>query len=149
MANLSISVEIQNVSVSVTPRAPIIVSIDRGATGPQGPAGPSGSGPAPIAFSYGDASPRAIYTPASNITVYAVYIVIDTPFDGAGAALSVTAGATTLMASSSNAPANGGDYEAAPAALITAGTNIVLTIVPGSGASQGAGRIIFETFPSS
>lgn len=110
----------------------------------QGPPGVSAALP-PVAFAFGDASPRSVYTPPRGLLVKAVRLLIDTAFNGAGAALQLQAGAKVLMPAGLNDPLNVGEYESSPQADVAAGTPFVLTINPGAGATQGAGRLIFET----
>ena len=110
----------------------------------QGPAGSSAALP-PVAFAFGDASPRAVYTPPAGVLVIGVRLLIDTAFNGVGAALQLQAGAKVLMPAALNDPATVGEYESSPRADVPAGSAFVLTINPGAGATQGAGRLIFHT----
>lgn len=122
-----------------------------GAAGPAGPTGPQGAsgavaGRVVVPFAYGDATPQPIYTAPDAGTSLMLRVVIDTPFNGVGAALQIGTAASpdALMGTAGNDPATAATYEAAPDAILTTGEQILLTIVPGTGATQGAGRIIFD-----
>lgn len=110
----------------------------------QGPAGSSSALPS-VAFAFGDASPRAVYTPPAGALVIGVRLLIDTAFNGLGAALQLQAGARVLMPATLNDPLTVGEYESSPRADVPAGSAFVLTVTPGAGATQGAGRLIFQT----
>lgn len=100
-----------------------------------------------VGFSYGDA-PRTIYAVPDDRLAYLVRLVIDTPFDGAGAAIAVgTAGdAGALMPPDANDPTVAASYEFASNAELALGDAVQLTITPGFGAMQGAGRIILDAY---
>lgn len=130
-------------------RASVVVKGFQGVPGPKGAPGDSSAatGRAVVPFAFGDASPLPVFTPAVNCTDILVRLVIDTPFNGAGAALKLgtVAQPEALLAASHNDPTAAGGYEAAPDAALVAGVPIVLSIVPGTGATQGAGRAIFDS----
>ena len=101
-----------------------------------------------IDFTFGDASPSPIYTILETSANVLLRIVIRTPFNGVGAALSLNAvSGPTLLASGAVAPSIAGGYEAAPDVVLVAGDVIQLVITPGSGATAGAGSIIVDTIP--
>lgn len=119
----------------------------KGDQGDIGPAGPSGTGQvAPIAFSYGDASPAPIYTPSANCIADVVQAVIRVPFNGVGALIAVGTAADPelLMPYAYNAPGQVGTYEVSPDVVLLAGVAIILTIVPGAGAVAGSGHIMLN-----
>jgi len=129
-------------------RAAVVVA---GFVGPRGGKGDPGdsstaTGRVVVPFAFGDASPAAIFTPAANCTDVLARLVIDTPFDGVGAALKLGTGANAeaLIAAAHNDPAQAAGYEAAPDASLAAGQPVLLTITPGAGATRGAGRVIFD-----
>lgn len=130
-------------------RANVVVKGFRGPPGPKGDPGDSSTatGRAVVPFAFGDASPVTIFTPAANCTDVMARLVIDTPFDGVGAALKLgTAGQPeALIAASQNDPATVGGYEVVPDAALGQGAPVVLTIIPGTGATRGAGRVIFDS----
>lgn len=114
----------------------------------------AGSGPGsnpPINFSYGDASPATIFTVPVDSEVVSVQLQIETPFDGVGAQVRIgTSGLPgRLLDTFHSDPSVAGVYEATPRVQLAAGTQILLTITPGSGASAGTGQIILETLPIS
>ena len=123
-----------------------------GVQGPKGSKGDPGdssaaSGRAVVAFAFGDASPLPVFTPAADCTGILVRLLIDTPFDGVGAAIRIGTAAQpdALMGSGDNDPATVGGYEVAPDLELISGTPIVVSITPGAGASKGAGRIVFDS----
>jgi len=94
-------------------------------------------------FYYGDATPVIIWTYGMDTTVRYVTLSIDTAFDGTGAQIKVgdSAHDDILMSSGQNLPGEVGAYETTPMRAYTSGAHIVLTIVPGSGATQGSGEL--------
>ena len=108
------------------------------------------SGRAVIPFAFGDATPTNVYiaTEAGNLAM--VGVVIDTPFDGAGAALEVGDGITPDLYLSADDidPAMAASYQAVPDVDVPAGSAVSLTITPGAGATAGAGRVIINIIPN-
>lgn len=104
-----------------------------------------------IDFSYGDASPVVVHTVADAAEVIAVSLQIEQAFNGAGAAISLGTAASPglLFSSAMNNPAVVGVFEFSPREEIPVGTDIILTITPGAGASQGAGQIFIQATPAS
>jgi hypothetical protein len=100
-----------------------------------------------VSFAFGDASPAPIFAAPAGCTDILARLVIDTPFDGVGAALKLgTSGSPELLIpAANNDPTTAAGYEAAPDVALSSGEAIVLTIVPGTGATQGAGRVIFDS----
>ena len=117
-----------------------------GAQGIQGIPGPSGVGVLEIAFAFGDATPKNLVVATANKQVYSVGIHIHTAFNGTGAALAVGDSGNTsrLMATTQNDPTAVGTYAVAPNHRYGAGTQLLLTITPGGGASQGAGLVTLQ-----
>ena len=105
--------------------------------------GSAGVSIAEIAFAYGDATPRTIFTTVGTQRVWSVELSIDVPFNGTTPALKIgDAGNTSrLMATTQNDPKTVNVYSTSPAYEYAAGTAIILTITPGSGASAGSGKI--------
>lgn len=103
----------------------------------------------PYDFAFGDASPAVIYTATYDVEIVVTSLQIDTPFNGAGAALAlgVTGSPNALMPPSYTDPSKAGVYEASPRIMLAAGQSIILTITPGSGASAGSGQIVVEAAP--
>lgn len=114
--------------------------------GMPGPAGPPGSALPPISFAYGDASPAQIYTLTKRSMVISCSLYIRTAFDGAGAALKVgtPSAPEALLPAGFNDPNSLGQYENSPDLELPAGSQITLTITPGTGASQGNGVVVIE-----
>lgn len=99
-----------------------------------------------VPFAFGDASPAPVFTAPAGCTNMLARLVIDTPFNGVGASLKLgtSANPEALIAAAHNDPAQVAGYESAPDVALASGDEIVLTITPGTGATQGAGRIIFD-----
>ena len=97
-------------------------------------------------FAYGDASPSVVFTAPDDCTSVLARLVIDTPFDGASPSLKLgtTTDAEALLAASDNDPATAVTYDNGVSIPLSSGDTVLLTITPGSGATQGAGRIIFD-----
>lgn len=104
-----------------------------------------------IDFSYGDASPAVVHTMSAASEIVQVSLQIEQAFNGSGAAISL--GTLTspglLFSSAMNNPAVVGVFEFSPREEIPAGADIILTITPGAGASQGAGQIFIQATPAS
>lgn len=113
--------------------------------GVQGPPGLAGGTIPAIDFSYGDVSSRSVYTSPGGTLVNA-RLVFDTPFDGLGAAVSV--GTATVadahLPAALNDPSTTSEFETTPDAVMAPGEKVYLYITPGSGATQGAGRLFLE-----
>lgn len=96
-----------------------------------------------IAFSYGDATPRTIYTAIKTQRIWQVILSIDVAFNGS--LPSITLGDNgdldRLMASNQNDPLTIGVYSTSPAYEYAEGSAILLSITPGGGASAGSGKI--------
>lgn len=99
-----------------------------------------------IPFSYGDASPKPISTIAAGKTIFTATIVIQTPFNGTGAALTLGDGGMgdRLMGVNQNDPTYAAEYETNPGYTYSAETQILLTIAPGAGCTQGNGYVLLE-----
>jgi hypothetical protein len=111
---------------------------------------PGGGLQAPLNFAYGDASPDVVFTPAVDCELTDLALQITTPFDGVGASLKVgtIADPALLMDTWQNDPGSACIYETSPHQALSAGTAVRLTINPGTGASQGAGQLIFTVLPT-
>jgi hypothetical protein len=101
---------------------------------------------APLAFAFGDASPRNMLPVLANQTVLQVNINITTPFNGAGASFSLgTFAQPELLVSPQNVDLGiPTEFEVNPNVLLTAPTDIVLTLNAGAGATQGAGWLVIQ-----
>lgn len=99
-----------------------------------------------IAFSYGDASPSIVYTLAHSLEIIAISLEIDTGFNGTGASISlgITGQPDLLIPSSKCDPSVIGVWEYSPRVTLPAGTQLILTIAPGTGASVGHGQIYIQ-----
>ena len=114
-----------------------------GPQGPQGPQGPTGTViPASIGFQYGDVSPVFGVTIAAGQRVMECRLIIETPFDGVGAALSIgdSADHQSLLATTQVNPAMAGGYFSVPLVKYAAATALNLYLTPGTDPHQGAGQ---------
>lgn len=107
---------------------------------------PSDGNSIKIAFSFGDASPKPIAQIAAGRTVFTAQVVIQTPFNGVGAALSVgDAGiGDRLLRSNQTDPTFAAEYETNPAHTYSSDTQILLAITPGAGCTSGTGFVLLE-----
>lgn len=116
--------------------------------GPPGPRGaPGGSIPA-IEFAFGDA-PRVVFTPdAAGLLTYA-RVKYTEVFNGANPQLfaGTLADPDAAMPAAFNDPRSLEEYEYTPDIRLATGESIILTIVPGAGASAGAGILILGFLP--
>lgn len=133
----------------VTRRQVVRQVVSVGTQGPRGAAGRDGAIGAVINFSYGDATPALLDVAAAGKRIYSVALHVHTEFDGSGAALQIgTAGDPgALLAVEQNDPTQAGQYVAYPDVAYPSDTSIYLTIVPGSGASQGSGQVVLIIEP--
>ena len=99
-----------------------------------------------IAFAFGDATPKAIANLPANTTVFTAQVIIQIPLNGLGAALSLgdAEEIDRLISSSQVDPTFIAEYETNPGYTYSAATQVLLTITPGEGCTQGAGYILLE-----
>jgi len=130
----------QDTAVVTEEKAIVVVSL--GEQGPQGPAGADGNF-IEVAFAYGDASPAVIATALAGKAVFQVGLHILVPFDGGAPELTIgdASNPDRLMAAHENDPTQVGSNTTAPAYVYGEDTELILTIVPGAGASQGSGLV--------
>lgn len=97
-----------------------------------------------IPFSWGDATPALIHTYTG--TIFAAAIVLQVPFNGVGASLSLgDSGNNGRLISASEVDATAAaTYGTSPAHTYASSTQIRLYITPGTGASQGSGFVLLE-----
>lgn len=99
-----------------------------------------------LPFGYGDATPEVIGVAFANKVILSVKLVITLPFNSSGASLAVglVGNVDRLMATDQNYPQAVGTYVTNPATSLGVNANLVLTIVPGVGATQGSGLVVVE-----
>lgn len=100
-------------------------------------------------FAFGDAGPAPVYTAPQPLMVVLCRVVVEEGFNGDGAAISIgTAADPELVhAAADNDPTTESGYESTPSVTLAAGDTLLATIVPGAGATAGAGQIILDTVP--
>ncbi len=98
-----------------------------------------------IPFAYGDASPRVVQSIRAETLIVAVQVAITTAFNGEGAAVQVvdSLGGVLLSAAQVN-PSTVDTYESTPGVVLGEGTDILIQITPGSGATSGAGYLVIH-----
>ena len=120
-----------------------------GVQGDKGEAGmDSGEQPA-SSFSFNEPTPKVLKTLTAGRLISEINLSIRVPFDGSGASLAIgTASAPgELVASNENDPSRLLQFEFSPDVQYPAGTEIILTINPGTGATQGSGVVEFQMLP--
>lgn len=97
-------------------------------------------------FSWGDASPVAIGSVPAGGRVTRIDLLITTPFNGLGAAITLgdSGDPDRLVTTEQNMPSQVATYEVHPGHLYASATPILLAITPGSGASSGAGTVLLH-----
>jgi hypothetical protein len=136
---------------TVTQVREVVQVVSAGPQGEQGVPGLSPAGVYPaINFAFGDATPTPVLTLGENSEITGVSLQIEQIFDGAGAQirLGTTGDPGLLLDAWQNDPAALMTFEASPRVELAAGTVIVLTIVPGGGASQGRGQFVITAVPA-
>jgi len=146
-------VEIKNTSsvtnfndeVTLTSQNDSVRVCSPGIQGPRGQAG-QGVGLPPINFSYGDATPKLLYTALAACVIDLSQIIIRNAFNGVGASLSIgTAGDNSaVMSVSTNDPAMVQTFEASPDLIMAIGDALYLYITPGAGATVGNGQVLLS-----
>jgi hypothetical protein len=138
-------------NVNTVDGAPSVVAVGtRGAQGARGLQGYSGAGLIPpIAFAWGDAA-GSVYAPTETGTLATVRVVVTVPFDGNGAQLMLgTAGTPdAALAAADNDLSVAGEYEVTSDLNLAMAEDLILTITPGFGASQGAGFLFLSFLPA-
>jgi hypothetical protein len=137
----------QRVTVASSSQVRIVTVGKVGPSGPVGPQGAAGTPRVEVPFSFGDATPLALFTSSAGKLIERVTVFIETAFDGAGAALTIGDGddPDALMSATENNPTEQAAYQTTPNFSYQTNTQILLFITPGSGASQGSGLVAVET----
>lgn len=136
--------------VNTTDNTAVVEVASRGVQGPRGAAGTSDSAFPPINFAFGDASPATVLLLSEDMEICAISLQVEEAFDGTSATvrLGVSGQAGLLMDTWQSDLATEGVYETSPREELAAGTEIIITIVPGSGASTGRGQFVISAVPS-
>lgn len=122
----------------------------KGDRGEPGANGASGSTSPPTPFAFGDASPRTLFTTVASSLVLAVSVNITTPFNGAAPSMRIGTAAQPelLLAAAQIDLTVATEFEVNPNLVLGAGQGVLITLVPGAGATQGAGWIVIEQIPT-
>ena len=137
--------EIEIIQVVLESTEKQLVSIGgQGPKGADGRNGIDGSGALALNFSFGDATPALITTAPAGKMVYRVELYIDEVFDGVGAEVTVgdAGNPARLMNASENDLTQVCANETNPGEVYGTDTGIILSITPGSGATQGSGIVL-------
>lgn len=128
----------------------IFEKCQQGPPGPPGAAGASGIASPPTPFAFGDASPRTLFTTAAASLVLAVSVNITTPFNGAAPSIRIGTAAQPelLIAAVQSDLTVATEFEVNPNLVLGAAQEVLITLVPGAGATQGAGWIVIEQIPT-
>ena len=103
----------------------------------------TGGGEFIVRFSFGDSTPKLLSVPITGL-VDRVLIGIDTPFNVPSTlSIGTAANPSLLMAIGQNAPTEVGQFESNPSVDLI-NKQLILTITPGSGISQGSGFVVVE-----
>jgi len=99
-----------------------------------------------LPFSFSDATPVNVFIAKANELIEEIQILILTAFDGAGASLEV--GDATLndrlVTINQNDPTIPATYIITPNYSYVSSTQVLLTIDPGTGATQGSGLLLIR-----
>lgn len=119
-----------------------------GEQGPPGRDGVSGvSNTISQNFAFGDATPANLSTPIpANKLIRDVRVIFTTAFNGTGCSISIgdSGNLSRLMTTSDNNPTIAAAFEVNPQIKYGVSTQLLLTIVSGAGATQGAGQVIID-----
>lgn len=140
---------IEKPAALITVAKPVVRLLRIGTPGPPGPAGAGGNGLLTHSFAWGDATPSTVVTVLANKRVYRVRLIIEVAFNGVGAALAVgrAGNLEELLPYGYNDPTLPAFYETHPDQQYGSATPILLTIIPGAGASTGTGQLQLEIEP--
>lgn len=102
-----------------------------------------------VEFAYDTPSPMILATLAAGQTIDRALILITEAFDGVGATLSLgtVAEPGLFLSAAEVAPGRLGQYETDELVPFDAAELLRLTIAPGSGATRGAGILLYKTKP--
>ena len=94
-------------------------------------------------FSFGDSTPKLLGSAVIGKLIETVAIIITVPFNGAAPSLTVgdSLDPISLMPANMNDPQAAATYEVHPNVLFPDARDLLLTIVPGAGASAGVGVV--------
>ena len=123
-----------------------VITLTLAEQGIQGVQGTGNNGRIAVAFSYGDATPVIIYSVPAGKMIFSAQIVITQIFNGVLPSLRLgdSGNLSRFLSTLQNSPLAVGAYSTSPNYTYGASTDILLSIVAGSGATQGAGFILLE-----
>lgn len=134
---------VPDVSIVVTPQETVTVSAMPAVVVVGGVVSAVSAGEFLVRFSYGDSTPKLLNLPVTGL-VDRILLGIETPFNAPSTlSIGTTANPSLLMAVDQNLPTEVGQFESSPSANLV-NQQIILTITPGLGISQGSGFVIVE-----
>jgi hypothetical protein len=148
MTSTTISVTRSTQRVVISERSPPRIVLERPIINISELGGLGGSsGDISRTFSFGDATPDLIGKVLNDLTISTCRVVIDTPFNGIGATVSVgtLSSPEMIMAQTDLLPSEVGIYESSPQMTNIVPQNFYIFITPGAGASSGSGRVFIYT----
>ena len=135
----------QRIVVS-SPKVQIVTAGKLGPPGPQGIQGSAGTPRLEVPFSFGDATPQALFTAQANKLIERITVFLKTPFDGLLPSLTIgdESDPSRLMGELENDPKEVAAYQVTPNLSYPSDTQVLLFITPGLGSSQGSGLVVVE-----
>lgn len=142
-----VTVSLETTEVQVTQEGVVIeVSGVPGPRGATGATGPAGTPHIEVPFAFGDATPAQVCLAGAGKTIFSIMLVVFEPFNGTDPALTIgdAADPDRLMTAADNDPATAATYQTHPGYAYPGDTNVLLSISPGAGTTQGSGLIYIE-----
>lgn len=133
----------QSVSIKIGAQAVATVRTNQGIPGRDGLNGTDGAS-VKVAFAYGDATPKLIHITAANEVIFSASIVILEPFNGVGAALQLGDVGDLSRLIAQVDPLQVATFTFTPGFTYTEVTQLLLSITPGAGATQGKGFVLLK-----
>jgi hypothetical protein len=149
--NETVQVSISANNTTIALKEQIVAAVrGLGQQGPKGDPGISGGGSVPpVSIAVGDAAHVVFEAPEDGV-VTNVRLRVTEAFDGTGAqvAIGTIGDADAVMAAADSDVSTAAEYETTPDFAMTEGQTLLVTITPGSGATQGAAQLLFQFTPS-
>ncbi len=145
----SIEVRVKSSDEKIIVSSPRVQIVTAGRIGPSGPVGPKGDAGSPgieVPFSFGDATPLGLAIAPAGKIIECVTIYLNVAFDGENPTLQIgdAEQLDALMSTAEVNPTEAATYQTTPGFAYEDDTEILLSIDPGLGASQGSGLVVIE-----